>query len=138
MPWNPGLNGSTIVSALVQNAGTLYAVGNFTGIGGTTRNRIAAIDAGTGAASAWNPDADGTVSKVAPSGADVLVGGSFATIGGAPRNGLARIDVNGVADDWDPSPAIDALTAILSSGSDILVGGASRETRWVVVLKARP
>ena len=37
---------------------TVYAGGSFTSIGGQARNSIAALDATTGAATSWNPNAD--------------------------------------------------------------------------------
>ncbi len=53
--WDP--NASSTVATLT-NGSTVYAGGNFTSIGGQARNRIAALDAATGAATAWDPNAD--------------------------------------------------------------------------------
>ena len=58
--WNPGANGSVERHWLV-NGSTVYAGGTFTSIGGQSRNRIAALDATTGLATAWNPAANGRV-----------------------------------------------------------------------------
>ena len=50
-------NGTLGVFALVWKSDTLYVGGNFTGIGGTTRKNLAAVDGLTGALIAgWNPD----------------------------------------------------------------------------------
>ena len=60
--WNPNANGgyySGLVSALALSGNTVYVGGTFTSIGGQSRNNIAALDASTGNATAWNPDATG-------------------------------------------------------------------------------
>ena len=42
-----------------MSGSTVYAGGGFTSIGGQARNSIAALDATTGAATAWDPNASG-------------------------------------------------------------------------------
>ena len=66
------------VFSFYNSGPTVYAVGTFTTMGGQTRNRIAAIDAGTGAVTAWDPNADGDIYAVGVSGSVVYVGGNFA------------------------------------------------------------
>jgi hypothetical protein len=51
--WNPGAD--NIVQAIVASGKTIYAVGNFTTLGGKTRNYIGAVDATTGNATNWTP-----------------------------------------------------------------------------------
>jgi hypothetical protein len=72
----------------------VYAGGSFFGagsIGGQARNNIAALDAGTGLATAWNPNANNAAGCFALDGTNLYVGGSwsagagFTTIGGSPR-----------------------------------------------------
>jgi hypothetical protein len=61
--------------------------GNFAAIGGQARSRIAALDATTGAATAWNPNLYGYyVSALAVAGDTVYAGGGFTSIwqGSAP------------------------------------------------------
>ena len=41
----------------------LYAGGNFTSIGGQTRNRIACLDPYTGSATSWNPNSSGQIGR---------------------------------------------------------------------------
>jgi hypothetical protein len=55
------------------------------------RNRIAALDATTGAATSWDPDLAGgnEVRAIAASGPIVYVGGVFTSIGGQPQSNLA-------------------------------------------------
>jgi len=45
----------------VAAGGTVYAGGSFTAIGGQPRNRLAALDAATGTATAWDPNVDDSV-----------------------------------------------------------------------------
>jgi hypothetical protein len=49
------------VRALAVAGGKLLAGGSFPSIGGSTRNRLAAVDLLTGEATDWNPGADGAV-----------------------------------------------------------------------------
>ncbi len=63
--WNPNASGNAAgyfgVSTLVVSGSTVYAGGNFTSIGGHARHYIAALNARTGSATAWNPNADSPV-----------------------------------------------------------------------------
>ena len=73
----------------------MYVGGYFTRIGGQARSGIAALDASSGRASAWNPHAqpaDSGVGALAVSGSTVYAGGKFQRIGGQARNGLAALD----------------------------------------------
>jgi trimeric autotransporter adhesin len=70
----------------------VYAGGDFSSIGGRRRSAIAALDARTGAATAWNPNADARVSALAVRGARVYAGGDFKSIGGKRRRGFASLD----------------------------------------------
>ena len=73
------------VYALAVSGGTVYAGGDFTSIGGQPRNYIAALDAASGAATSWNPNANGPVFVLALSGATFYAGGEFTSIGGQTR-----------------------------------------------------
>ncbi len=62
-PWNP--NANSAVRAIAVSGSTVYVGGYFNNIGGQPRNRIAALDATTGLATTWNPDADNNVESLA-------------------------------------------------------------------------
>lgn len=98
--------------------------GWFTVIGGQARNRIAALDASTGAATAWNPNPDvGWISVLTVAGNTVYAGGDFRTIGGRRRNNIAALSATtGTATAWNPS-ADSTVSALAISGSTIYVGG---------------
>ena len=91
--WDPNALAGLIVYAIaVQADGKILAGGNFTSIGGQTRNDIARLDATTGLADSFNPNADFTVYSIAvQADGKILAGGQFANIGGQPRALFARL-----------------------------------------------
>ncbi len=70
---------------------TVYAGGYFTTIGGQARSRIAALDAITGRAMAWDPCANDGVSARVLGGGKVHAGGQFSTMEKLPFRGYARM-----------------------------------------------
>jgi hypothetical protein len=121
--WNPNAAGLSLaeVNALAVSGTTVYAGGDFTSIGGTSRNRLAAI--GTdGSLQSWDPNANGIVNALAVSGSTVYAGGSFATIGGITRNRLAAIGTDGSLQSWNPN-ANSTVRALAVSGTTVYAGG---------------
>ena len=137
--WNPNANGT--VKALALSGSTVYAGGEFGSIGGTVRNRLAALNSSNEPTS-WNPNASTAASAVnalAVSGTSIVyVGGSFETIGSTPaaRNRIAAINTNATATvaatdtTWNPnaSTAASAVNALAVSGTSIVYVGGSFET----------
>jgi hypothetical protein len=139
--WNP--NANSMVNSLAAepatagaSSSTIYAGGFFTHIGGQDRNHIAALSAGTGQATSWNPDANREVLTltVAPatsggSASTVYATGAFTTIGGQSRNYLAALGADGQATTWDPKANEMVATLAVAppisggSGSTVYVGG---------------
>ena len=122
--WDPNVGSGSSIFTLAVSGSTVYVGGNFTSIGGQSRNRIAALDAtvNTNNATAWNPNANGNVSLVAVSGPTVYAGGTFNAIGGQPRARLAAIDADGYLTDWNPG-ANGGVKNILVDGSTVFIGG---------------
>ncbi len=121
-PWPPPAK-CVSVKALAVSGSTVYAGGNFTAIGGQTRNRIAALDASTGAATAWDPNANESVRALVVRGGAIYAGGEFTNIGGQARNKLAAIDpAVGAAMDWNPNANHDVY-ALAVSDPEVYAGG---------------
>src|SRR6266513_1132077 len=88
--FDPNATGSEVDSIAVQADGKILAGGNFNGansIGGQTRNRIARLDATTGLADSFNPNASSLVHSIAvQADGKILAGGDFGNSGGQTRN----------------------------------------------------
>ena len=133
--WDPNVQGgrfSTRVSALAVSGSTVYTGGDFTTVGGQPRNCIAALDAATGDATAWNPQLEGwnysSVDALAVSGTTLYAGGAFTSIGGQPRNCIAALDTRtGTATFWNPDPHALGFPVLVSalavSGATVYAGG---------------
>jgi Calx-beta domain-containing protein/beta-propeller uncharacterized protein DUF5122 len=127
--WDPNVSnsfGSTYVSALAVSGSTVYLGGTFTGVGSATRHNIAAVDAATGLATSWNPNADGWVRAIVASGANLYLGGSFSTVGGQARGKIAAVELTtGLPTDWSPdaSGGPADVTCLASSAGGLYAGG---------------
>jgi hypothetical protein len=125
--WSVGAGGGRVASLATSRDGSvLYAGGEFTQVAGQGRNRLAALDVGSGALdTSWNPGADGKVSTVTVSddGTKVFVGGTFNNIRGQERHNLAAVDPTGALDTWNPN-ANGAVAALSASGAQVYAGGA--------------
>lgn len=131
--FDPNANGS-VRSIALQADGMILVGGDFAGansIGGQARNYIARLDATTGLADSFDPNANNYVMSVVvqPDG-KVLVGGFFndsfgaVTIGGQKRNYIARLDATtGMADSFNPNANGFVGSIALQADGKILVGG---------------
>ena len=124
--WNPGA--SSEVSALVVSGNLVYVGGWFGIIGGQTRSHIAALDATTGFATTWNPNASAPsfpgVAALAVSGTTIFAAGWFDSIGGKARNNIAALNnTNGAATTWDAN-ANGSVYALAVSGTTVYAGGS--------------
>src|SRR5205807_4873342 len=99
--FDPNANGQ-VDSIAVQADGKILAGGDFSGpnsIGGQTRNYIARLDATTGLADSFDPNANGPVFSIAvQADGKILAGGSFTSIGGQTRSRIARLETDGRLD----------------------------------------
>jgi hypothetical protein len=101
--------------------------GDFTHVNGAARNRLAAVNATTGALTGWNPKANGSVRTLAasPDGARLYAGGDFTSVGGTSRGRLAALDAaTGALDTaWKPGTANATVRSIAVSGNRVYLGG---------------
>ena len=128
--FDPNAN-NAVVSIAVQADGKILAGGTFNGangIGGQTRNYIARLDATTGLADSFNPNANGPVNAiVVQADGKILAGGVFDganSIGGQTRNRIARLDATtGLADSFNPNADNDVQSIAVQADGKILAGG---------------
>jgi hypothetical protein len=127
--WNPDAGASfnvneVSIQALALGSGVVYAAGAFVSIGGQSRARIAALDATTGLATAWDPGADNSVSALAVGSGVVYAGGAFTSIGMQVRDNLAELDAtSGLATAWNPNPGSTIVSALAVGGGAVYAGG---------------
>ena len=118
----PEVAGGYVNAVLPDGAGGWYIGGTFTSVGGVLRNRLAHILADN-SVSAWDPDANGSVSVLVISGNMLYVGGDFTSVGGQARNRIAALDLaTGLATAWDGN-ADGAVLALAASGDAVYAGG---------------
>jgi hypothetical protein len=127
----PGGARGLVRTMLVRN-NLVYVGGDYIEIGGQPRHSLAALDAATGIATDWNPDASlpdpgnpgqtlaGGVHALALGGSTLYVGGYFTSIGGQPRTSLAALDLTtGLVTGWSP----DVSQADPDDPGHVLLGG---------------
>ena len=103
-----------------MSGNTIYASGE------QPADHIAAIDAGSSAATTWATDADGPVLALAVKGNTVYAGGSFSHIGGQARNNIAALGAgSGAVGTWDAN-ASNSVDIITVSGGTVYAGGEFR------------
>jgi hypothetical protein len=121
---SPSFDGT--VWALAASGSTVFAGGSFTGAnGGTTRNHLAAVDATTGAVTAWDANVDDVVYGLALSGPTLYTVGAFARVNGNTilRGDAAAFDTTtGIATAWNPR-AGGITRAVAVDGGTVYVGG---------------
>ena len=130
--FNPNANGAVNAMA-VQSNGDILLGGSFTtlqptgALSATTRNRIARIHLNGTLDTAFNPNADASVSTIAvQADGKVLIGGSFTKIGTTARSFLARLVSATGALDTISVPAVDAVVNSITvlPDTDIIIAGA--------------
>jgi len=140
--WDPGAGGA--VHALDAAGGAVLAGGAFNCAGGQTRRNIAALDIARGAATAWDPSADGEVRALLLSadGETLYAGGDFTAIGGQYRSHVAALDtVSALPRSWAPEAdgPVRALargaaaTTLFAGGDFTVIGGQARQ--WLAEVR---
>jgi uncharacterized delta-60 repeat protein len=125
---DPGFdpNGSgSVLSLVVQPDGMILVGGNFTTIGGWTRDGIARLQTNGNLDEKFDPETGGPVNQVAlQSDGSILLGGAFTSVGGVTRNRLARLSASGSLDlIFDPNPNDQINALVVRTDGSMLVGG---------------
>ena len=132
-PLNPVVAGGLLYGSVVQPDGKRLLFGTFNSVGGTTRNRLARLNADGTLDTAFNPNADGDVGCVAVmNDGKIFMGGDFLKLQpGGPggiisnRSRLARLNANGTVDLSFADPLVNAYVLSLAVQADgaLLAGG---------------
>ncbi|MFZ1220182.1 MAG: delta-60 repeat domain-containing protein, partial [Chthoniobacterales bacterium] len=127
---NANSNGSGVFTIFIQPDGKILVGGNFTSIGGQTRNNVARLDPTTGLADSFDPHTgsyfvqETVFSFAMQRDGKILVGGMFSSIGGQSRRGIARLDpTTGLADRFNANANSNVLSVVVQPDGKILVGG---------------
>jgi Ca2+-binding RTX toxin-like protein len=132
-PWNPNANNTVRTLALSADGSRLFAGGNFSSVGGVTRNHLAAINPATGAVDrGWAAGINSAVWTLTVSGSRLYLGGDFTKVKGEPRERLAAVDAETAALDPNWTPRAHRLDGnrstvyamdVSDDGSRVYVGG---------------
>lgn len=140
--WSPVIPDSQRVTALITRSNVVYAAGSFPSVNGVPRNRLAAIDAGSGEVLPWNPAAQAAAINplsLATSGQTIFIGGGFATLGGKARNGFAAVEAKtgNVLDAAIDLRSVSGLhiadNLLLAAGN---LAGSARDSGGTIVVSA--
>ncbi len=130
--FNPSPNNTARTLALSHDGTTLYVSGQFTSIGGASRNRLAALNATTGAARAFDinltqPFITFFDFKLSDDDSIIYVAGNFTAVNdNVPRNRLAAFTTsNGTVTAFDPDLNGPVASIELSSDGSIIYAGGS-------------
>lgn len=123
-----GFNNATNAIA-IEPDGQIVVGGNFTGVGGTTANRIARLNANGTRDTAFIINT-GTgfnqfINEVAlQQDGRILVGGNFSSFNSTPRNRIARLNSNGTLDaNWTLIPASSVTAIVVQPDGQFFVVG---------------
>ena len=128
LPFDVDLDGPVL--AIAPAGDRLYLGGTFSSVNISLaalkrgRRNLAAVDATTGVAKDWDPDADNAVRTLAVVGDTVFAGGDFGVVNrGITRQRLAAFDTEGgVARAWNPG-ADAPVRSLAIHGSTIFAAG---------------
>lgn len=122
-------SGGYVRSIAVQPDGKILIGGDFTTYNGTSRNRIARLNADGSLDATFNPGtgADSRVNFCTlQTDGKIMIGGNFSTYNGTGRNYIARLNVDGSLDAaFNPGTGANSSvqTCTIQSDGKIIIGG---------------
>ena len=128
-----GTYGYPAIAALEQAGGQILFSGTFSHVGGVARTRYAAVDAGTGALTAWQPAVNTSATHLVSDGARVALVGTFASVGGRYARYIAALDLGTGRPAPVALPSMPAPVNALAASGTLVVAGAGEQ---VVALSA--
>ena len=127
--WTPSANGS--VNAILFMGGNAYIAGSFSKMNGTTRSKLASVDASSASLTSWDPQINSSASVRSLSSystTTIYAAGDFISVN-VTRNPTTKKylaafnSTNGdLVSSWNPNPDNVAFS-VSTSGSNIYVGG---------------
>jgi hypothetical protein len=127
--WAPTLNAKGVAIAASGDGKRIFVAGSFTSVSGVARNRVAALDASTGAVISWNPNANNRVRSLAVAGNTLYMGGIFGSVGGHTRTRLAAVSTtDGSVLSWAPAANAEVLDLVAPSASGKVVAAGKFTT----------
>ena len=128
--WAPSLNSQGRAITASADGSTIYVAGDFTSVSGTSRNRVAALDASTGAVvSGFNANVNAHVNDLEVSGSTLYLVGAFTVVGNQARSRLASVSASsGAVTAWAPSSNGEVRTLTVPAGTGKVVVGGHFET----------
>ncbi len=121
--FNPNLN--NVPTMALQPDGKIIVGGEFTTVGGASRNYIARLNSDGTMDVGFLPDTNGSVECIAiQNDGKIVIGGYFTSVNGVTRNYLARLNPNGTLDvGFNPNPNGAVVCAALQSDGKMMVAG---------------
>jgi uncharacterized delta-60 repeat protein len=133
--FNPGTGVTSVVRTnLIQSDGKIIIGGNFTSFNGTSRNKIARLNANGTLDNSFNPgtgvSGDGSYINTTTMQTDgkIIIAGPFSWYNGTYRSNIARLNTDGTLDStFSPGQgaplATTVYTTALQSDGKIIIGG---------------
>jgi uncharacterized delta-60 repeat protein len=117
---------NTVFCTATQLDGKILIGGNFTAVGGVTRNRLARLNADGTLDTGFNPNlSDAVYNLSVQADGKIIVGGSFYYVDGVSSLHLARLNVDGTLDQDFNHPFVNNTvysTAIQPDGKIVIAG----------------
>jgi trimeric autotransporter adhesin len=125
LPFNPNVN-FEVFSFSLSTDNVLYIGGAFSQVGGQPREKLAAVDATSGALKGWRPfiGNGSNIATVLKFGSDVFVGGDFTSVGGSVRRNVAAINLpDNTVLPWTANTNGNVRALVVTEAGDVIIGG---------------